>query len=362
MAKFSLTKVRRFVQTCCSGPCWLGIDVHKTDYHFALLGDGDQVLTWVGPADPGKVVEVIKQAGLDLAAVVHEAGPTGFGLAHALIDNNIEVIVAAPSKIPRAVTKTAKTDRLDCIKLAKMAAGGMIKSIAVPTREQFDKRCLVRRREQIKKSITRTKQRIKSFLLCHSIAPPPGLDSWSKKAIATLRQIDLPPGASVQIQSLLDDLDHHGQASKRIRAEIDQLWRQNPIDEIVIQCLLSTPGVGLLTAAAFASEIFEPGRFHNAGQVASYIGLAPVVSASGTSKKPKARLIPTGQAQLRSLLVQAAWRWIRLDSGAGQIYERIKAATAAPQKAIVAVARKLAIILWRLTIEMRTYRPQPVDR
>ena len=64
-----------------------------------------------------------------------------------------------------------------------------------------------------------------------------------------------------------------------------------------------------------------------------------------------------GQKRLRSLLIEAAWMWRAKDSKAGDLYNQLLSRTGVPQKAIAALARRLAIILWRLSIEQRTYRP-----
>jgi hypothetical protein len=60
---------------------------------------------------------------------------------------------------------------------------------------------------------------------------------------------------------------------------------------------------------------------------------------------------------LRSLLIEAAWMWRTKDAKAGEVYNKLLSKTGIAQKAITALARRLAIILWRLSIEQRPYRP-----
>ena len=90
--------------------------------------------------------------------------------------------------------------------------------------------------------------------------------------------------------------------------------------------------------------------------MASYLGLAPTVRHSG-DKTPRGSLAPVGQKRLRSLLIEAAWIWRTKDPKTGDLYNKLLSTTGVPQKAITALARKLAIILWRLSIEQRAYRP-----
>ena len=123
-----------------------------------------------------------------------------------------------------------------------------------------------------------------------------------------------------------------------------------------IRFLTSVPGVGPITSLSFVLEIFNPGRFNRAEELAGYLGLAPVVHHSG-EKAPSGRLHPVGQKYLRSLLIEAAWIWKTRDERAKLLYNRLLAKSRIPQKAICAVARRLAIIQWRIAVEKRPYYP-----
>lgn len=74
-------------------------------------------------------------------------------------------------------------------------------------------------------------------------------------------------------------------------------------------------------------------------------------------KSPAGRLCPTGHTRLRSLLVEAIWVWKGRDNRVQAYYARILCNIDLTQKAITAVAQKLAIILWRLAYKVRAYRP-----
>ena len=104
------------------------------------------------------------------------------------------------------------------------------------------------------------------------------------------------------------------------------------------------------------AELFRPERFRRSEEVTSYLGLAPTVRHSG-EKTPRGYLAPVGQTRLRSLLIEAAWLCRAKDPYARDIYTKLLSRTGIPQKAIAALARRLAIILWRLSIEQRAYRP-----
>ncbi len=125
--------------------------------------------------------------------------------------------------------------------------------------------------------------------------------------------------------------------------------------EAVIDSLLTVPGIWFITAIIYHLEIFNPERFLREEKIASYLGLAPTVKHSG-ERNPHGHLVPVGQKRLRSLLIEASWIWVQRDKYAANLYHKLLGKTGIPQKSIAAVARKLAIILWRLSIEKRAYR------
>ena len=355
MARISLSKIKEFVSADSSGPVWVGVDVHKVTYHVAVQRNDGLVKTWSTTADPQLLIKQLRGLEVEIACVVYEAGPTGFGLARVLKEARIRVIVAAPSRIPRPVTSGSKTDRLDCIALAKYAQRSMLKPIAIPSVEQEAKRSLGRRRDQISREVRRTKQRIKSFLLFHTIPEPVGLRSWSKKGLESLKSMELPEALRYTLDSHLLDLEHHLIIRQTVDQQLGHLIDQKESDRKAVACMQSVPGVGFVTAAQFRLEIFNPQRFNNSGELTSLVGLAPVVRKTG-QQKGQAKLRPAGKNQLRSLLVEAAWRLRAKEAWAKEFYDRVLAKNRVPQKAIVALARKLCIILWRICVEMRPYR------
>jgi hypothetical protein len=91
--------------------CWVGVDVHKSSNAVAILYEEGQRLEFSTSADPKKLLLQLSQMGMRIKVLNYEAGPTGYGLAWACQESGIPVIVAAPSRIPRPVSKTGKTDR-----------------------------------------------------------------------------------------------------------------------------------------------------------------------------------------------------------------------------------------------------------
>ena len=339
-----------------SGGCkvWIGVDVHKRSYSVAIYREDGVMVSWKTAADNGALIKQLSGHGMEIKALVYESRPTGFGLARACRDAGVPAIVGAPSRITRPVSPTAKTDSLDCQKLARLAAKDMVRSIAVPSEEEEALRALERRRHQLADCQRKVRQRIKGFLLFHGIAEPEGLERWTVQAVQTLAQMPLNEMLREVLDDYLEELRH---ARQRILALEKKLAGYTAaLHQRRLACLQSVPGVGRIVACSFLSELFRPERFQRGEEVSAYLGLAPLVRHSG-EKSPAGRLRPTGHTRLRSLLVEAAWVWQSRDPGVRAYYARMLCNTGLAQKAITAVARKLAIILWRLACEERTYRP-----
>ena len=355
MAKNSVSALQNFVAVHQSDPFWVGIDVHKRSYHVALLRADHKTFTFTSPASPDALIEQLRRLDIPVAGIAYEAGPTGFGLARALLAETIPVTVAAPSKIPRSVSAGAKTDRLDCLKLAHYAAKGLIRPIAIPTAEEEAQRALLRRRHQLVDRVRQCKQRIKGFLLYHGFKETDAIRNWHSDYADQIAALPLLPEGRLTMESHVRELRFLTQELSDVTAQLEVLNRQ-PEHQKVIQSLTSVPGVGQVVATTFRLELFRPERFQRGDEVASYLGLAPTVRHSG-EKTPKGYLVPVGQKRLRSLLIEAAWMWRAKDPKACELYNKLLSKTGVPQKAIAALARKLAIILWRLSIEQRAYRP-----
>jgi len=111
--------------------------------------------------------------------------------------------------------------------------------------------------------------------------------------------------------------------------------------------LLTITGVGLLGAAATWAILGDHHRFPRAKQVARYAGLDPSIVQSGEQHR-QGRISKAGSSLLRTLLVEAAHSLARWDDGPLGQFSARKARQVGPRKAIIALARKLLIVAWRM--------------
>jgi transposase len=330
----------------------VGLDVHKRQIHAAVRVNGQEIGTHVLPARSAAVEKVLGPYRAGLRHVVYEAGPTGYGLARHLRSAGVPVDVIAPSKTPQAPGDAAKSDRLDCRDLARLAEAGLLRPVAVPTEEEEADRQVIRLRDQAVADRRRVRQRIKSFLLMHGLAEPAGLEHWSAAGVAALGAMKL---MSVRLRFcldlLLEELANADETIAKIEHQMKEM-AQEPGHAAAVKVLTDHVGVGRTTALAFETEMYRPERFSNERQVSAMLGLAPRVRQSG-DRRHEGPLLKAGRGRLRSLLVEAAWVWIQHDAEARKVYQRLVHNTGSAQKAIVGMARRLGLDLWRLLVKTR---------
>jgi transposase len=136
-------------------------------------------------------------------------------------------------------------------------------------------------------------------------------------------------------------------------AKLAQLCDEEPM----IKRLTTVPGVGQIVAAAFVSVIDEASRFRNAHEVESYLGLVPSEDTSG--KRKLGAISKQGNSYVRALLVEAAWCIFRIrddDDPLKRWAESVESRWGA-RAAVIAVARRLAGLLWAMWRDETEYNP-----
>lgn len=332
---------------------YIGIDAHKKSLHVALWLNDAPAIDFVSTPDTTKLLDTLNKLRPALRMVVYEAGPTGYSLARAIQNAGLPVSVVAPSKTPRQSAPDSKTDSLDARKLAEYAAKGILRHITIPTKHQEDQRQLTRLREQLIAKQTRVKLQIKGFLLQHGIDQPQNLSRWSKAAVEYLKNIRLSEPLRYCLDTLIKELLFVAEQIKSAELKIKEAFSEKPLST-TCKLLATHPGVGPVIAAQFAAEIFNPKRFADKTQLAKYVGLAPSVRQSGQTLRD-GPILKTGRPQLRCSLIQGAWLWIRKDQDAYKTFCRLVQNTGHKNKAITAMARKLAIHLWKMACDNKPY-------
>jgi len=334
---------------------YVGLDVHKRSIHIAIRINGKQVRTAVLPSQAKAVLAFMEEVREGIRLIVYEAGPTGFGLARSLGKAGLPVSVIAPGKTPRPANHGNKSDRLDCLHLAEFAEKNMLRPIVIPTVQEEGDRHINRLRDQLMKKKKRVKQQIKSLLLQFGIKEPVGLDSWTTASLSVLKNMKLRASIKMSLTILLEELGFLERRVKEVEKCLRELSGARRHKEAYMR-LKTHPGVGEKTAMKYIAEVYQPERFDKPTQVASYLGLAPKVRQSGETRK-EGGIQKSGREALRAMLIEASWRWMGLDERGKHLYTKLLRNTGNGKKAIVGVARHMAINLWLMLTRQRDYQP-----
>lgn len=153
---------------------------------------------------------------------------------------------------------------------------------------------------------------------------------------------------------LLEDLRHGENQLRKVDVALRGLSSLDRHRQ-ALTMMRTVPGVGPVTATTVRFELPSPQRFDDKEQVAKASGLSPQVRSSGQTRK-EGRVNKQGNPRVRTALTEAAWQWVYRDLEAAQRYRRYLAGTGSKKKAIVAMARRLGIILWRIQVTLEPYR------
>ena len=289
----------------------------------------------------------------------YEASGLGYGLCDLLYDQGIECHVLSPTLLPKTPKgKKHKTDAKDAQMLLEQVrghvlAGNPLPVVWTPPQRLRDDRELVRARIDAADEATRVKLQVLSLLKRRGIAKPGWYTSrWSKRLVAWLRQV-----AEVQeatVRPVLEGLIARYELLMSEQGRLDRALRQlSQTERYQAACreLRRLPGVGLLTAMTFLTEMGDLHRFHNRREIAAYLGLCPASAESGENQDRKGHITRQGPARLRKLLCQAAWVSLRKSPQAAAVYGRIRGGQKQrSKKALVALMRRLAIQMWHAAL------------
>ena len=298
-------------------------------------------------------------AGGAKVIVVYEAGPHGFVLYDAMVKASLECHVLAPThlaKSPKA--KRTKSDGRDSRRLLGVLRSWLFASeelheVWVPDRELRDERELTRVRGDASRGLTRSKTRVQMLLKRYGLRKPESVgESWTKRHRAWLQGLTgdgspLGPGTRTALGRLLDEVTWGEGQTKVMEADVVELSRAPRYAEAVAVAT-EDPGVGVLTAMVYLTEMGDLRRFVNRAVVGSFVGLSPSQDQSGEVAGGFGHITHQGPARVRWVLNQSVWMWIRTDPKARAFVDRMVAEHPKYGKriAVVALMRRRAVRLW----------------
>ena len=302
--------------------------------------------------------ETLRDRLQDLAPcrVVFEAGSQSHWVAWLLEALGHEPIVVHPRRLRMSTESSRKTDRADAEWLLRLGEVdlGILSPVKLRSRRRQADLALLRVRKSLTHMRTQAVQAVRSHAKLFGCAlPAGGPHVFPKRARA-----GLDPELRSVCEPLLRQVERLSRELRAIDARLEQLAaRRYPETALLCQ----VPSVGPLTALSYVLTLQAPERFARSRDAGSATGLVPRKHASG-ARDPELGITKAGDGELRRLLVLAAHRSLRKiapDSDLKRAGLRLAARGGknAKKRAVVATARKLAVLLMALWKSGEVYEP-----
>lgn len=332
---------------------FIGLDLglNKT----AICGideNGDAVLQTTVPSEPAQVIAKLSKLGGEITMVGLEACPLSEWVYGALRDAGYPVFCLETRHTQRFLsTRPNKTDRNDAHGIATMMRVGHFKPVHVKSRESQLVRSLLIGRRQFMSAMLQIENTIRSLLRTQGLKL--GRVHRYKFSERVRELCEQEPMMLPAIEPLLAARDEMRIQVRKLDNALERASRADPVCKL----FRTIPGVGPLTALAFKATIDDPKRFKRSKLVPAHLGLTPRVYQSGEIDR-SGHISKSGDKLMRYLLVEAATsmllvskKWCSLKAWAVKIARR-----SGTSKAIVALARRIAIVMHQIWITKEPFR------
>lgn len=287
--------------------------------------------------------------------VIYETGFKGFSLHDKLVDDGYHCIVTPAHTVVEEKGNRVKCDKKDARRLALNLEKGDYKVCHVPDKELREDRQISRTLIQVQKEITRCKNRIRKFFDFHGYDEFFTAGRWYERDYTNLIEPSLSEPLLYCFRLYREQLALFLDMKKRLRKELRNLSKKARYNKLY-KIFLSAPGVGWFSAIRLVLEWGDDlTRFVTNKKFASFTGLTCKEASSGETVH-RGRISRQGKSHVRGWLIECAWTAYKRDPVLLQKFRAVYSATSSKKKAVVAVARKLAVRLRALAISGETYR------
>jgi transposase len=337
------TEVRAVTRRC------IGLDVHREFAQVAIWQDG--LVRQAGRiATTPEALRVFADSLAPSDEVALEATGNTHAIVRLLQDRVARVVVSNPQKTRAIAEARVKTDKVDAAILAQLLAADYLPGVWVADEDTQARRRQVARRAHIVRQRTRLKNQVQAILHRNLVPRCPAADLFGIKGRRWLAEQQLPADERQAVGALLRQLDFHAQELKLIDAELAR---------IALACqdtrrLMTIPGVDVNVAMSITAAVGDFSRFAEPNKLVRYVGLNPRVKQSGDQPAAHGRIAKQGRAHARGMLVEAAWVAVKTPGPLRAFFDRVRARRGM-QIAVVATARKLAVLCWHMITNGQVY-------
>jgi transposase len=332
---------------------YVGLDVHQRRSSICILNDEGKTVKQELVRGPWpQVVDRLRDIPAPIS-VCYEAS-CGYGhLYDRIAPLASHVAVAHPGQLRLIFKSKRKHDRVDAAKLAKLLYLGEVPRVHVPNLDVRSWRKLIEFRVRLLGKRTSAKNQVRAVLRGNGIVRPRGNGLWTKKSLAWLATLELPPGERLALEMALEEIAELTGKVKRVERELAKIAAGHP----GVALLMTIPGVGIRTAEAFCAYVDDVKRFARASrQVGCYFGLVPCLDSSA-GRDRFGHITREGPATVRKMLCEAAWSCVRFNPTMRSFFERVAGGDPGRRKiALVATAHRLCRVMAAMLRSGETWR------
>ena len=337
------------------GPITIGMDLGDKTSRYCVLGGTGEVVGEGSVATTKK--GMLQQFGrMRRCRIAIEVGTHSPWVSRLLKSLGYEVIVANPRQVQLISASSRKNDRMDAQILARLAR--VDPELLRPIQHRSEQAQMDLLAIRVRATLVGVRTALVNAARGLAKAQGSRLPSCDADSMGVKQMEGLPEPLSARLRPLLEQVESLTEKIKELDRSIEQIARtQYPETKLLQQ----VKGVGTLIALTFVLTVEDRDRFQKSRDVGCYIGLRPKQSESG-QRKPQLRITKEGDRNLRTLLEQGAHCLIILRCPETNLHRwGLKLAGRgrknAKKRAIVAVARKLAVLLHRLWVTSEVYQP-----
>jgi transposase len=331
---------------------YAGIDV-SVEYSSVCVVDGTGKIVREGKvaSEVGALIGWFSSLGLNLVRIGLEAGPLSQWLFAGMRDAGLAVELLETRHVRNAFkTMPVKTDRKDARGIAELVRLGWFRPVHCKSMEAQEMRAILTARKQMQSKLHDVEMSLRGILRGFGLkvgkTTPRTFEGRIRELVAGHSTLEAVAAGMLGARAALLLAFNGFEKRARLAARQDARTR----------LLMSTPSVGAITALTYVSAIDDPARFTSSKSVGAHFGMTPKKYQSGETDY-SGRISKAGDGSVRTCLYEAAHVMLtRPVKGSGlKSWAMRLAKRAGMQKAKVALARKLAVIMHRMLVEGKPF-------
>lgn len=330
---------------------YAGLDVGLRTTHVCVVNaEGKQVLYKEVVSDAEVIFQTIAAQACQLVGL--ETGQLSIHLTKALRAKGLKVVCMDARQVAAALsTKVNKTDKNDAYGIAHLLRCGLYREVHVKSDNACDTRILLASRRQLLQQAGALEASIRGLMKIHGVVLGP------------VRRLAFIPRVKEELQCLggksrlgMEALVNSLEQLRHAITGLDSAVKQQAKEDVRSSLLMTMPGIGPLTSSYFIATVDDADRFTASRSVGAYLGLTPRQYSSGETTR-QGRISRAGPAECRAMLYEAAHCLLHFYKKPSHLkaWGLKLARKKGMRRAIVAVARRMAVIMHNMLVSGKPY-------